>query len=376
MGAVSTGGSARQVGWGIWGTGAIAHDVAADFPFVAGAQLRAVASRTLANAQRFALRHRVFNSYEGLASLLADPEVEVVYIATPHTRHAEDSLACIKAGKAVLCEKPFTVNAAQAETVARAARERGVFCMEAMWTRFIPAVQAAREHIRSGHMGALHLIQGNFAYPAAYEPRDRLFDLALAGGALLDRGVYLISICEYLMGAPLSVHGSAALGRSGVDESSAYQLTHKDGSLACLSASLRVQGSNDFQVFGERGSFRLVEPFYRSHRLELGSVQARAADAQAQALQRLGSGMKERLRGSAALKGLRRRGHWLQQLKPTAGRTLAFPGNGYQFEIAEVTRCLQQGLLESSIMPLDESINVMKTMDTLRRQWGLVYPQE
>jgi predicted dehydrogenase len=369
-------GALSQVGWGIWGTGAIAREVASDFPMVPGARLQAVASRTLAHAQQFALRHGVPRSSAGLDSLLSDPSVDVIYIATPHTRHAQDALACIQAGKAVLCEKPFTVNAAQAERVVDAARERGVFCMEAMWTRFIPAVVSARDRVRGGSLGAVRLIQGNFAYPAVFDPNGRLFDRALAGGALLDRGVYLVSMCQHLLGSPLSVHGSALLGTSGVDEQSAYHLTHQDGSLANLSASIRVQGSNDFQIFGERGSLRLVEPFYRAHRLELSVARAPASAPHASTAQGFATRIKQGLRGSATLKGLRRRGHWLEHLRPKAGISLPFPGNGYQFEIAEVTRCLQHGLLESPTMPLGESINVMRTMDTLRRQWGLVYPQE
>jgi predicted dehydrogenase len=369
-------GALNQVGWGIWGAGAIAHEVASDFPLVAGARLQAVASRTLESAQQFAERHGVPRSAAGLSSLLSDPSIDVIYIATPHTLHAQDALACIQAGKAVLCEKPFTVNAAQAERVVSAARARAVFCMEAMWTRFIPAVVAMRDQVLSGSLGTVHLIQGNFAYPAAFDPNGRLFDRALAGGALLDRGVYLVSMCEHLLGAPLSVQGSAVLGSSGVDESSSYQLVHGDGSLANLSASLRVQGSNDFQIFGERGSLRLIEPFYRSHRLEVSAVGATLSLSKHATPQGLSSRLKDALRGSASLKGLRRRAHWLERLKPKSGISLPFPGNGYQFEIAEVTRCLQQGLLESPTMPLDESINVMRTMDTLRRQWGLVYPQE
>lgn len=369
-------GALNQVGWGIWGAGAIAHQVAADFPLVGAARLEAVASRTLAHAQQFALAHHVPRSSEGLDSLLSDPRVDVIYIATPHTRHAEDALACILAGKAVLCEKPFTVNAEQAEQVVNEARVQSVFCMEAMWTRFIPAVVAARDHIRGGKLGSVRLIQGNFAYPAAFDSNSRLFDLALAGGALLDRGVYLMSLCEHLLGAPLTVHGSAMLGTTGVDENSTYHLTHQNGSLANLSASIRVQGSNDFQVFGERGSLRLVEPFYRSHRLELSTLSTPGAGSDRATSDGIASRIKGALRQSATLKGLRRRGHWLEQLRPRSGVSLPFPGNGYQFEIAEVTRCLQQGLLESPTMPLDESINVMRTMDTLRKQWGLVYPQE
>lgn len=369
-------GALNQVGWGIWGAGAIAHEVASDFPLVSGARLRAVASRTLAHAQQFALRHGVRHSAAGLDSLLSDTSIDVIYIATPHTFHADDALACIQAGKAVLCEKPFTVNAAQAERVVNAARERGVFCMEAMWTRFVPAVVAARDHIRSGRLGPVRLVQGNFAYPAAFEPNGRLFDRALAGGTLLDRGVYLVSMCEYLLGTPLSVHGTAMIGSSGVDESSTYHLTHQDGSLANLSSSIRVRGSNDFQVFGERSSLRLAEPFYRAHRLELSAVSAPSpapADATSKGM---AAQIKDALRGSASLKGLRRKAFWPGQLKPKSGISLPFPGNGYQFEIAEVTRCLQQGLLESPLMLLNESINVMRTMDTLRKQWGLVYPQE
>jgi predicted dehydrogenase len=369
-------GALSAVGWGIWGAGAVAHDVASDFPLVADARLCAVGSRTLKHAQQFAARHRVPHRVQGLDDLLACPGVDVIYVATPHTCHAEDAIRCLEAGKAVLCEKPFTVNAAQAERIVAAARMHQRFCMEAMWTRFIPAVVAARQRVLNGELGAVRLIQGNFAYPAAFDASARLFDRALAGGALLDRGVYLVSLTQHLLGVPQSVHGSAVLGASGVDEHSTYHLAYADGALANLAASLRVQGSNDFCLFGERGSIRLAAPFYRSHRLESWAANP-PPPSNGGATDRGAAGrMKEALRGSAALKQLRRRLHWLEQLRPRPAISAPFPGNGYQFELAEVTRCVQQGLLESPLMPLDESINVMQTMDTLRRQWGLTYPQE
>src|SRR5450631_2072978 len=168
--------------WGIWGTGAIAHSVASDFQLADGGLLHAVASRTKEHAKAFAFEHGVARWGEGLDFLLKDTEVDVVYVATPNQCHFEDCIACIRAGKAVLCEKPFALNLPQAQLIADAARLHKVFCMEAMWTRFIPAVREAKRCIDAGQFGPLRLIQGNFAYPASKGSDTRLFDIKLGGG--------------------------------------------------------------------------------------------------------------------------------------------------------------------------------------------------
>ena len=184
--------------WGFWGSGAVARDVAADMPLVADAELHAVASRTRANAERFATRFGAARSYGSLEDLLNDEAIDVVYIATPHTHHMEDCINCINAGKAVLCEKPFTLNARQAAKVAGAALRANVFCMEAMWTRFIPAIQEVKRLIDAGELGVVKMLSANFAYPSYYDPGARLFSLEHGGGALLDRGVYTLSLTRHL----------------------------------------------------------------------------------------------------------------------------------------------------------------------------------
>ena len=261
----------RVIRWGIWGTGSIAHQVASDFPLVKGAVIQAVASRTPERAQRFASRHGIAQCYSTLESLLSDSDVDVVYVATPNYRHVDDCLTCIQMGKAVLCEKPFALNLGQARQIADAARKRRVFCMEAMWTRFIPAVMEAKRWIEDGAIGAIRMMQGNFAYPVPVAPESRLFDPLVGGGALLDRGVYLISLAQQLLGVPQLVRGTACLGSTGVDDQSGYQLVYANGALADFTASLRVRGTNEMTIFGERGQLRLCDPFYRPHRLVLQS---------------------------------------------------------------------------------------------------------
>jgi predicted dehydrogenase len=364
--------------WGIWGTGAIAHSVASDFRLADGALLHAVASRTGERAKEFASEHEVARWYEGLESLLQDPEVDVVYVATPNHRHLEDCLACIHAGKAVLCEKPFALNLAQAQLIANAARLHKVFCMEAMWTRFIPAVMEAKRCIDAGNIGPLRLIQGNFAYPASKGSESRLFNIKLGGGALLDRGVYLISLAQHLLGTPDVIRGTTVLGPTGVDEQSSYQLAFAGGAIADLAASLLVRGTNDILIVGEGGSLRLCEPFYCAHRMEV-QPHAVQKDVQRDSTKSPEGNRKliRSVRKNPTVQLLRRRlSPLLEVLHRKRVRSFPFAGNGYQFELMEVNRCLREERIESAIMPLDDSLEVMRLMDVLRLQWGMAYPQE
>ncbi len=355
-------GEMKAIRWGIWGTGAIAHSLVADFPFVKGAVVQAVASRTGQHAQRFATRYGVPKSYTGIEPLLNDPEVDVIYVATPNSRHMQDSVACMEAGKAVLCEKPFALNLTEAQGIVGTARQRKVFCMEAMWTRFIPAVIEVKRAIDSGVIGPVCLMQGNFAYPVPAGVESRFFDANAGGGALLDRGVYLISLAQHLLGAPESISGSAYLGSTGVDEQSAYQLVHKGGALADFAASLRTRGTNEVTISGERGVIRMGEPFYRAHRIVTQSFATPQANV---GVEPPAGGLKN----SPSIKALRRRlSPLLEMLQRGRVQTFPFPGNGYQFELQHVTDCLREQRLESAIMPLSDSLEVMRTMDVLRAQ--------
>ena len=350
-----------MIRWGIWGTGAIAHAFVADFPLVKGAAIQAVASRAVENAQRFAARYGIAKSYTGLEPMLNDPQVDAVYVATPNSRHMEDSLACIAAGKAVLCEKPFALDLAQALQIADAARQRKVFCMEAMWTRFIPAVIEAKRAIDCGAIGLIRLMQGNFAYPVPAGTESRFFDAKAGGGALLDRGVYLVSLAQHLLGVPLSMSASACIGPTGVDEQSSYQLVYKGGALADFAASLRTRGSNQVTISGERGVIRLCDPFYRAHRLVTQTFSPPAGDSASSP----GGG----LRDSPTVKAVRRRlSPLLDFLQRGRVQAFPFPGNGYQFELQHVSDCLREQRIESAIMPLSDSLEVMQTIDMLRGQ--------
>jgi predicted dehydrogenase len=319
--------------WGILGPGRIAK------PFCEGiqqnipdARVVAVGSRALERANAFADELNIPNRHGSYEELCADPEVDAIYIATPHPQHKENCLQAIANRKAILCEKPFTVNAAEAEEVVRAAREKGVFLLEAMKTRFFPAIIKVRELIAEGAIGEPRMLQADFGFRTGFNPEGRLFNPDLAGGALLDVGVYCVSLSSMVFGEPDRVTGMATLGETGVDEQSAMILGHPNGALAVLSTAIRTSTIHEATIFGTDGCIRINRPAWnpRSYTLSKGNETVEV---------------------------------------PTEG-------NGFNFEAAEVQRCVRAGLLESPALPLDESIAIMRTMDRIRAQWGLKYPME
>ena len=317
--------------WGILGTGNIAQQFAKGLAELPDAQLVGVGSRSLETAQAFATDFgatRAHGSYDALAQ---DPEVEVVYIATPHTLHAENGLLCLGAGKAVLCEKPFALNAAQAQRVIDTARANGLFLMEAMWTRFFPLFRTLRELVQEGRIGEPRLLHADFGF-ASPVTQSRLFDPKLGGGALLDVGVYPVSLASYLLGTPTEVSSYAHLGTTGVDEQNALVLNHQSGALALLSSTIRAATPQEAVLMGTEGNIRICTPWWQPEKLVL----TRSDDEE------------------------------------TFSSPL--PHNGYAYEAAEVMRCLREGRLESPVMPLDETLSIMQTLDTCRAQWGLTYP--
>jgi predicted dehydrogenase len=355
---------ARTIGFGFWGAGAVADLVVQDLRLVPGARLQTVAARREEAARGFGARHGAARCGTGLASLLGDDRVDVVYIATPNAQHAADCIACLEAGKAVLCEKPFATCAADAERIAAAARRHGRFCMEAMWSRFVPALAAARAAIAGGTLGPLRLLQGSFAYANAFDAASRLFDPAQGGGALLDRGVYLVSLAQQWLGEPDVVHAGAVIGASGVDEHCSVQLTWRQGVIADFVAGLRVRGSNELVVAGEQATLRLPAPFYRAHRLEL-----RHTDAAPTASAARSEGWRAALRSWPWLAQLRRQLDRAESPGRVSVQRFAFPGHGYQFQLAEVVRCVHEGRLESPTMPLADSVAVLRTLDRARACW-------
>ncbi len=351
--------------WGILGTGAIAQQFARGLRALPEARLVAVGSRTAESAERFGQAFDIPRRHADYRALAEDADVDVIYIATPHPFHAENALLCLRAGKAVLCEKPFALNAMEARTVIVEARQRRLFLMEAMWMRYLPAIVQVRRWIADGVIGEVRMVMADFGFRAAFDPHSRLLDPALGGGALLDVGIYPISLASMVLGQPARVMGLAHLGATGVDEQSAYIFEYAQGQLAVLSSAVQTATPTEARILGTEGAIHIHAPMYRPERLTL--TRKGLADVPS----RLPAGFKSLGRGL----GLDR--VW-QRLRSAGGSDYHFPlhGNGYNYEADEVARCMRAGRLESAIMPLDETLAIMETLDQLRAQWGLLYPGE
>jgi len=324
-----------SVKWGILGTGKIAKRFMQAAFYVPDAQVVAVGSREQHTADQFGAQYGIPKRYGSYDALLHDPEVEIVYVATPHTLHAENTLAALQAGKHVLCEKPFTINAQQAEQVIRAARASGKFVMEGMWTRCFPVVREIVRRIQAGELGEVRYLQADFGFRPEFNPASRLFAPELGGGALLDVGVYPIALAFLVLGAPKQVVSHATLGATGVDELCSMLFLYDNGAQAVLSASLQVEMPKQANICGTLARIQLPAPWWKPSEAYL-------------------------VRNDGATEHL---------LYP-------YEGDGLQFEIRHVHDCLRQGLTESQWMPLDETLAIMHTLDALRAQWGVRYPLE
>lgn len=358
-----------MIRWGILGTGKIAGEFAEGLRQLKDAKLLAVGSRQLATAQRFAHQHDVPRTYGSYTELVEDPEIDVVYIATPHVTHKTYCLLCLSAGKAVLCEKPFTLNRAEAEEVIALARQKGLFCMEAMWMRFIPLMRRVQHLITAGAIGEVRMVHASLGFQVPFDPTHRAYNLALGGGALLDLGVYGLSLVVQLLGAPQTITSQAMIGVTGVDEQAAVILGYPQGQLATVTTSLNTYCANDAVIMGTTGSIHIQAPLYRPDKLTLHHFQPPGASGEvATRLKRV----------ELARKVYRRLRPYVELLSHGLHGVVREPyvGNGYQYQAAEVMACLRSGQLESPLMRLDESLTIMATMDAIRHQWQLRYPQE
>ncbi len=325
----------NKIKWGILGLGNIAHAFVEDLKFLTEAEVVAVGSRSDERATAFAQQYNIPNSYGCYEGVVQDPKVDVIYIATPHPSHEECAMLSLKAGKAVLCEKPFTVHAKETDELITCARENKIFLMEAMWSRFLPAIVKVREWLAKGVIGEIRQFKADFGFRCDWKPEGRLLNPKLAGGALLDVGVYPISFASMILGGrPARILSLAHLGITGVDEQFSAVFGYKAGKMALLSGAIRTETPKDAWIIGTEGVIH-VPNFWRAD--------------------------------SATL--------WLQG-KQAEHYEMPLEGTGKSYEAAEVMRCLRAGKLESDIMPLDESLGIMKTMDIMRNQWGLLYPFE
>lgn len=322
-----------SVGWGIAATGKMAEAFVGDFDHVDGAEVVAVGSRRPASAQAFAETHGIAR-HGTYHDLLADPGVDVVYIATPHPQHRALALAAIDAGKAVLVEKAFTATLAGAQEVVARARHQHVFAMEAMWTRFQPVMVTARELIAAGEIGDPLMVQADLGAFRAFDPSDRLFDPALGGGAVLDLGVYVISVAQHFLGDPDRVTATGRRFANGADASVNILMSYDDGRSASVIASLEGASGGRATVLGTGGSIEFAPRFHHPTTIIV-----------------------------------RRNGQSDEEI------TAQPRGRGYAHEIDEVNRCLAAGLTESDVMPLDDTLGVQRVMQDALEQLG-VTPSE
>jgi predicted dehydrogenase len=253
--------SSSSFRWGILGPGRIAHRFAQDLEVVEGAGLAAVASRSAERARDFAQRYGAHASYDSDEALAADPNVDAIYIATPHRFHHAQARLCLDAGKPVLCEKPFTVNAAQAADLVQLAQAKGLFLMEALWSRYLPVWRQVREWLDDGAIGSVPLISSTFCFRAERDPIDRKFNHDLAGGALLDLGVYNISLSQWVIGVRLR-HDLAYIGDTGVDELTAVTMAYLRDVVSQFTCSFLVDGVNEMAIYGTKGRIRVHPNFW------------------------------------------------------------------------------------------------------------------
>jgi len=325
---------AEKIRWGIISTGNIAHQFARGLQAVPDAELLAVGSRSQESADAFGAEFNAPRRYASYEQVASDPDVDAIYIGTPHPYHKDNTLMCLNAGKPVLCEKPFAINTGDAEQMVRLAREKKLFLMEAMWTRYFPLMVRVREMLADGVIGEVRMIQADFGFRTDFNPKHRLFALELGGGALLDVGIYPLSFASMVLGTPTQVVALAELGATGSDEQSAFILSYPGGQLAVLSCAVRTETPQEATIIGTEGRIRIHSQFWKPRAMTLTR-----------------NGKDELIE-------------------------VPHDGNGYNYEAMEVGDCLRAGRLESDVMPLDETLSLMRTMDAIRSQWGLKYPME
>lgn len=324
------------VRWGIISTGYISGKFAEALEILPNAELSAVASRSQESANEFAKKYGITKAYASYEELAADPDIDVVYIGTPHTFHLDNSVLCMRHGKSVLCEKALTINAQEAEEMVRVAREENVFLMEAMITRHVPLMKKTMNWIKAGRIGDVRMVKASRCARGTFSDSARQLNPELGGGSLLDVGVYVISFAQQVFEKiPIESIGLSHIGEIGSDEQGIAVLKYDKGELADLSFALRTEAVNEAYIFGTKGYIKIHEVFAVPNKASLFIDQKEI-------------------------------------------ETIEEPiiGNALNYEAEEVMRCMKEGLNESPFMPLDESIEIMKIMDTIRKPWDLKYSND
>jgi predicted dehydrogenase len=322
-----------MIGFGVIGAGNIAHKFSEALKGMNGFR-RAIASRNINKTLDFQNKYQYEKAYKGYQALFADPKVDCVYIATPHAFHYEHMLKAIEYGKHVLCEKSFTLNEAQAAHVFKKAKEKGVFVMEAMWTRFLPTITEVLEVIDKGGIGSVKKVEANFTFDMPLNEQSRLFNKALGGGALLDIGIYPMTLVNLVLGEPKDFNTTVEMSETGVDISHTIDYVY-DNASAHMYASFKDDSEPKAVIHGTNGRIEMSY-FWEADTAHIYKVEGDLV------------------------------------------RTIHHPHpiNGFEYEITEVIHCIEQHKLESDVVSHETTLTILRQMDALRKEWGLLFPSE
>ena len=321
--------------WGIIGPGRIARKFAACIQSLPNSKIQAIASRSSTNLQSLVSDLHAEAGYRNYEELVQDKNIDAVYIATPHRFHYENAMLCLNYGKPALIEKAFTVNALEAERLAAEAKKKGVFLMEAMWTRFLPIYRQVERWIKSGKIGEVRLAKSSPGFIARRDLDDRLLNPALAGGTVLDLGVYAMAVSQLIFNQPpVSIKAQGYIGETGVDEAISASLDYGDGRFYQFACTFLVKPSMKVEIFGTKGEIVIHSDFKSSEGASL------------------------------IVNGREKIIHLPHRI------------NGFEYQIEEARRCIKAGKLESPLMPLSDTIDNLRVLDEVRKQVGVIYPFE
>ncbi len=324
--------------WGIWGTGQMAQVFAKALSNLDGHELTAIASRSMQKARNVQQKFSAREAYEGLEAMVAS-DVDIIYIASPHLFHAQDMQTIIQAKKHILCEKAFTMNAVEAQQAISAAKANNLFIMEALWTRFLPVYEAAKTWLDQGLIGDIRMMHLNLTSHKEFDASSRFFDKQQGGGALLDLGVYCLSILQYFLGSPKLIQSHHLLNEAGSDQCASAILHYEKPYMSSFNISFDAATNRDAFIMGSKGHIRIQDPFHAAQHIHLYQ----------------GQKLQQSL-------------HLPFEASPS--------GLGYVYEILAVQEALHSGWLEHPIMPHADTISVMQQMDQMRADWGLIYKND
>jgi predicted dehydrogenase len=321
-----------RINWGIIGLGKIAHSFASDLQLSKNSTLYGVASRNIEKAERFSKKYNSVTYYNSYEELTKAPEIDVIYVANPHTSHFENTMMCLKNGKAVLCEKPLGINSVEVKTMLNEARSKKLFLMEGLWTRFIPATEKVIKLLKEDTIGDVIFIRADFGFKGDQNPEGRLYNKKLGGGSLLDIGIYPIYLSLLTLGFPKDVKAMARMTQTEVDSYCAILFDYENSSKAILESTFEADTPTEAYIYGSKGALKMHSNFHHSEKISL-----------------------------------------YQNGKLMEAFNMEYQGNGYLYEIEEVNGCLMRKVTESSKLPQSLSLNLITLIDRVKDEIGLSY---